>query len=187
MSGGIIGLILAIIVIVFIVSSCVNIYNKLIMLNKNIDKAFANIDVLLKQRADEIPNLITVVKQSMSYEQETLTKLTNLRTQYMDSSNNDDKVKISNDIASLFKSVFAVSENYPDLKASASLRDLQQRVSHIEDQIADRREFYNESVNMYNIGIAEFPNIIFSKMVGYKQKQMLEITPKEIEYNGVQF
>lgn len=188
MSSSIIGLIIAIIVVLFLISSCINLYNKLIMLNRNIDKSFANIDVLLKQRADEIPNLVTVVKQTMNYEQDTLTKLTNLRTKYLDSaSSNDEKIKISNEMSALFKNVFAVSENYPDLKANASLRELQQRVSQIEDKIADRREFFNESVNMYNIGIAEFPNVILATMMRYKQKQMLDITPKEKEYNGVQF
>jgi LemA protein len=187
MTEYIIAIAIAIIVLIIVGSSIINIYNKLIMLNKNIEKSFANIDVLLKQRADEIPNLITIVKQSMSYESEILDRLTHLRTQYLGSSNIDEKVTIHNKMSAALKTLFAVSENYPDLKANASLLELQQRVSQLEDHIADRREFYNESVNMYNIGILEFPNILFSKLMRYKEKSMLEVTTNEKEYHGVQF
>ncbi len=187
MSGTIIAIVIGVIMLIAVGSYLINIYNKLIMLNKNIEKSFANIDVLLKQRADEIPNLIKVVKQSMGYEQEVLNNLTVLRTQYLSAINIDEKIRIGNEMTSALKTVFAVSENYPDLKANSSLLDLQRRVSQLEDHIADRREFYNESVNMYNIGILEFPNIIFSKLMGYKEKPMLEITAKEKEYNGIQF
>lgn len=179
-------LILVIIVIAF-VSFLINIYNKLVMLNKNTEKAFANIDVLLKQRVDEIPNLVTVVKKSMSYEENLLEKLTGLRTQYLKETNQDKRVMLSNEIGNALKTVFAVSENYPDLKANTSLLELQRRVSQLEDHITDRREYFNESVNMYNIGILEFPNVLFSKMLGYKEKHMLQISEAEKEYHGVQF
>jgi len=187
MSGTIIAVIIGVIVLVALISYIINIYNRLVMLSKNIEKSFANIDVLLKQRADEIPNLIKVVKQSMGYEQEMLEKLTRLRTEYLSANSIDDKVKIGNEMTSALKTVFAVSENYPDLKANNSLLSLQERVSQLEDHISDRREFYNESINMYNIGILEFPNLIFAKLMGYKEKPMLEITAKEKEYNGIQF
>ncbi|MDR1896032.1 MAG: LemA family protein [Prevotellaceae bacterium] len=187
MTGTIIAVVIGVILLIATGNYLINIYNKLIMLNKNIEKSFVNIDVLLKQRADEIPNLIKVVKQSMSYEQEMLNGLTALRTQYLNTDNINEKIKISNEITSALKTVFAVSENYPDLKAGTSLLNLQQRVSQLEDHIADRREFYNESVNMYNIGILEFPDVIFSKLMGYREKSLLEITVKEKEYDGIQF
>lgn len=187
MSPYIIATIICVVLLIIIGNSLINVYNRLIMLNRNIEKSFANIDVLLKQRADEIPNLITVVKQSISYEQNTLEMLTRLRTRYLDAKSNDEKVNASNEIASAMKNLFAVSENYPALKANTSMLELQHRVSQLEDHISDRREFYNESVNMYNIGIWEFPNIIFSKPMGYKQKPLLEITEQEKKYDGIKF
>ena len=182
-----IALIIVILIIVGIVSGIINIYNRLVMLKNNVVKSFANIDVLLKQRADEIPNLIAVVKESTKYESDLLEKLTNLRTQYLKTSDMDEKIELNNEIGKALKSVIAVSENYPDLKANTSFEELQRRVSHMEDLIADRREFYNESTNMYNIGIAEFPNVILSKMLGYKEKHMLYIAEEEKKYDGIQF
>lgn len=87
----------------------------------------------------------------------------------------------------MVKSIFAVSENYPELKANNNFVLLQQRVSGMEDVIADRREFYNESINMYNIGIAEFPPLILAKLLGYQEKQLLQISENEKKYDGVRF
>lgn len=165
----------------------VSIYNKLVMLKLNISKAFANIDVLLKQRADEIPNLIKIVKENMRYEEETLTKLTKLRTDFLSSTDSNKKVKFSNEINNILRSIFAVSENYPELKSNSNFLSLQQRTSEIENMIADRREFYNESVNMYNIGIAEFPALILANVMRYTKKELLQISPEEIAYNGIKF
>jgi len=182
-----IALIIIFFIVVGVISCIINIYNRLVMLKNNVVKSFANIDVLLKQRADEIPNLIAVVKESAKYESGLLEKLTDLRTRYLNTSEMDKKVELSNEIGKALKSVIAVSENYPELKTNAAFLELQRRVSHLEDLIADRREFYNESTNMYNIGIAEFPNVILSKMLGYREKQMLYITEGEKKYDGVQF
>lgn len=176
-----------ILIIVGFVSYIVNIFNRLVMMKNNVEKSFANIDVLLKQRADEIPNLIKVVKETIKYESGVLEKLTSLRTQYIGTSDTNAKIGLSNEIGNALKSVFAVSENYPDLKANSSFLKLQSRISQLEDHIADRREFYNESVNMYNISIAEFPNFILAKPLGYEVKQMLQISEEEKKYYGVQF
>ncbi len=176
-----------VLLIVGIISLAISIYNKLIMLNFNIEKAFANIDVLLKQRADEIPNLIKVVKEHAQYESELLEDLTDARTRFLASKQTNEKVELSNQMDAAIKSIFAVSENYPDLKASQSFVNLQSRVSEIEDMIADRREFFNESVNMYNIGISEFPNLILAKMLAYQQKSLLQISEQEKAYDGIQF
>ncbi|WP_241448699.1 LemA family protein [Aquimarina pacifica] len=157
------------------------------MLKFNVDKSFANIDVILKQRADEIPNLIEIIKQYKGYEQETLEKLTLIRTQYMRSTSPDEKVKLQNDMSKMLSNILVVSENYPDLKANTSFVALQQRVSQLEDHIADRREFFNESVNMYNIGITEFPNVLIAKPINYKQKNLLEISDQEKAYHGIKF
>lgn len=162
-------------------------FNRLVMLRNNVDKAFGNIDVLLKQRADEIPNLIKVVKESMKFEESMLTKLTELRTKFLNASTTEEKIQLSNEMQSQVKSVFAVAENYPEIKTSESFQMLQGRVSQIEDAISDRREFFNESVTMYNIGIQEFPNFILAKILGYSKKHVLQISEQEKKYDGIAF
>ncbi|MNK44920.1 LemA family protein [compost metagenome] len=174
-------------VVLGLLNVVVSIYNRLVMLNNNVDKSFVNIDILLKQRADEIPNLVKVVKESMRFEESLLTKLTDLRTQYLNATSAEEKVELSNQMQTQLKSIFAVAENYPDIKTSQSFLSLQSRVSQIEDTIADRREFYNESVTMYNIGIEEFPNLILAKIMLYKKKQLLQISEQEKKYDGITF
>lgn len=175
------------VLIIGIIGITISIYNRLVMLKFNVEKAFANIDVLLQQRAEEIPNLIKVVKESMQYEESVLTKLTSLRTQFLNSTQSDEKINVSNEISNVVKSIFAVTENYPELKANQNFLSLQTRASEIEDSISDRREFFNESVNMYNIGIHEFPNLILAKLMAYKDKSLLIITANEKEYDGINF
>lgn len=170
-----------------LISVVIAAYNRLVMIKFNVNKAFANIDILLKQRSDEIPNLVKVAKESMNYEESVLTKLTTLRTVYLNSTDNNEKIAASNEINKVVKSIFAVSESYPELKTNNNFVLLQQRVSGIEDAIADRREFYNESVNMYNIGIHEFPDLILAKILVYKEKALLNVTEEEKKYNGIQF
>jgi len=183
----IIALVIIVLLVVGLVSVVISAYNKLVMLKFNTDKAFANIDVLLKQRADEIPNLIKVVKEYQGYEAGTLEKLTELRTRFLSATTTNDKVELSNQMDKAMKSVFAVSENYPTLQAAQSFTELQNRVSGLENAIADRREFFNESINMYNIGITEFPPVILARLLGYKEKTLLQISEQEKEYHGVQF
>jgi len=174
-------------VVLGLLNVIVSTYNRLVMLKNNVDKSFMNIDVLLKQRADEIPNLVKVVKESMRFEESMLTKLTELRTQFLNANSPEEKVELSNQMQTQLKSVFAVAENYPDIKTSQNFLLLQGRVSQIEDAIADRREFYNESVTMYNIGISEFPNLLLSKPMMYGKKQLLQISEQEKKYDGIAF
>ncbi|QCE42435.1 LemA family protein [Psychroserpens sp. NJDZ02] len=182
-----IGIVIIVIIIASIISVFIKLYNRLVMLKFNVEKAFANIDVLLKQRADEIPNLINTVKEYVTHEKETLNRLTELRTKYLSSTNQNEKIELTNKMVSGSGKIMMVAENYPDLKASASFIKLQERVSQLEDHISDRREFFNECINMYNIGINEFPNMILSKPMGYTEKALLQITEAEKKYNGVTF
>lgn len=185
--GIIIALLILGLIITGIVTGVIAVYNRLVMLNYNVDKNFANIDVILKQRVDEIPNLIAVVKETERYEESLLKQLTELRTAFLSSRSSDEKVKLSNEAGKLFHSFFAVSEHYPDLKAMENLRMLQARVSELEDMLSDRRELYNESVNMYNIGIHEMPAFLFARLMGYTNKQLLHISEEEKKYDGVRF
>ena len=183
----IIGFVILALIILFIITSGVRIYNRLVMLNLNVDKSFANIDVLLKQRADEIPELIKIVKKYMEYEEGLMTKVTELRTKFLNATNNDNKIKTANELNKAFANILAVSENYPDLKANTSFVSLQGRVSELENHLADRRELYNDSVNLYNIGINEFPALLLAKPLGYSNKELLQISEIEKQYHGVQF
>ncbi len=172
---------------VAIISFLINLYNKLVMLKFNVEKAYGNIDVVLKQRADEIPNLVSVAKHFMNYEKEILTRLTELRASYTNASDSEKKTALANETSKALSSFFAVSENYPELKSNTNFLELQSRISGLENKIADRREFFNDSVNLYNIGIHEFPNVIFAKMFGYREKSLLEVPDPEKQYHGVQF
>lgn len=182
---------IALFIVVFVMIGCgsmlVSLYNRLILLRHNVDKSFANIDVLLKQRVDELPELLKVVKASAAYEKETLQQLTELRTTWLASSRFEDKVAVSNELNHALKGLFAVAENYPQLRVNRGFLQLQQRISALEEQIADRREFFNESVTLYNIGINEFPNMIMAKLMRYQPKPLLEISSQETQYAGLTF
>lgn len=180
-----VAIILAGMLLLSIIALIINIYNKLVMLKFNAEKAFSNIDVILKQRADEIPNIVSVAKHFMNYEKEILNSLTELRTSFMNAENTNSKTEISNEISQKLKSFFAVAENYPELKSNSNFLEIQKRVSALEDKISDRREFFNDSVSMYNIGIHEFPNVLIAPVLGYQDKSMLMVTDAEKDYKGV--
>ncbi|TYK65426.1 LemA family protein [Colwellia echini] len=170
---------------IFIFKYLMDTYNRLVMLNFNTDKAFANIDVVLMQRAEEIPNLVKLLNKHIEYEKSTLEKLTQLRVSCQTAKNQNDKVAAHNEMTSLLGNVLAVAENYPELRSSESFLGLQKRVSKIEDIISDRREFFNESVNLYNIGIHQFPDLFLAKIMSYKAKSLLIISEQEKHYDGI--
>src|SRR2546430_6965786 len=138
-----------------VVGYVVMIYNGLIALKNDIDKAWANIDVMLKQRHDELPKLLDVVKGYMNYERDTLLKITQARSMYQQAVTMDQKAQADQSMTTALRGFFAVAENYPDLKANNNFLQLQKRITELENQIADRREFYNDSVNTFNIRIQQ--------------------------------
>jgi LemA protein len=160
--------------LILIVGLIVSIYNRLVLLKNNINKAWSNIDVLLKQRHDELTKLLEVVKGYMKHEESVLTKVTEARTAFMSAGSVPEKAQASNMLTGALKSLFAVSENYPELKADRSFLSFQSRISELEDQIADRREFYNDSVNVFNIRIAQIPDVILARMLGYTARDLFE-------------
>jgi len=149
------------------------VYNGLVRLKNNIKKSWANIDVLLKQRNDELPKLIDTVKGYMKYEKAVLTQITKARTAVMKATTIPEKAKADNMLSAALKNLFAVAENYPKLEANASFLQLQGRISGIENELADRREFYNDSANEYNIRIQSFPDMIVARMLGYTQPEVM--------------
>lgn len=174
----IIGVVLAL-VIIGVVVYFVTIFNNLIRLRKNIDKAWANIDVILKQRHDELPKLIETCKGYMSYEKTVLKDLTELRSSWMKATTMRERAEISDRISGALKTLFAVAENYPRLKANENFLQLQTRISGLENELADRREFYNDSVNTYNIRIETIPDRFVAGMLKYQPKELFKVTEEE--------
>lgn len=154
-------------------------YNGLISLRNNIDKAWSNIDVLLKQRSDLIPNLVRTVKGYMKHEKTTLEEITRLRTSIMKAKSLGSKAKASDGISEALKTIFAVAENYPKLEASKNFLKLQEQLTTIENQIADRREFYNDSVLLYNTRIHSLPDKLMAALMKFKDKEYFKATEKE--------
>ena len=165
----------------------VMIYNGLIVLSRNIAKSWANIDVLLKQRHDEISKLIKICEGYMKYEKETLEKLTAARTACLQAKTVGESSQAEGELGRALKSLFAVAENYPDLKANQNFLQLQQRASYLESQIADRREFYNDSVMQYNEALQVFPKNIFAKLFNFQPREFFETKGKEREAVKVTF
>ena len=178
----VIGLVLIVIAVYIIY-----VFNGLIRLKNNIKKSFANIDVLLKQRTDELPKLIESVKGYMKHERGVLTDLTKARTDFLSAKTIQEKAKSDGIISGMLKTLFAVAENYPNLKANENFLQLQGRISGIENELADRREFYNDSVNTYNIRIQSFPDMFVARMLGYQNDELFKATEAEKKDVEVKF
>ena len=147
-------------------------------------KAWANIDVLLKQRHDELPKLVDTCKQYMQHEQATLEKVIQARSGVDIARQSHDLAALSNAETGLRSSLgglFAVAENYPDLKADQTFLNLQSRITSLENQIADRREFYNDSVNNNNVRIQQFPDLIVAKMFSFDEQAFLRFANAELK------
>jgi len=170
---------LLIIGMIVFIASVAGIYKKLVRLAYNIDKAWSNIDVILKQRHDELPKLVEVCNSYMLHERETLESVTKARTAYSTGLNIDDKAQAENQIVGALGKLFAVAEQYPDLKANQEFLALQQRISALESTIADRREFYNDSVNLYNIAIQQIPTLWVAQEIGYTARPLLRVSPSD--------
>jgi LemA protein len=178
--------IIVIILIIFFIAIII-IYNNLIRLINNIDKSWANIDVLLKQRSNEIPNLINTVKGYMKHEQQTLESLTKARSIILETEKLSRKAAVDNLITDLLKTVFAVAEDYPALKAVENFLKLQKRITGLENELADRREFYNNSVTIYNIRVKSIPDLIVARMIHLKPVDLFKATKEDKRYIQVNF
>jgi LemA protein len=171
-----------IVAIVIILLFIIIVYNRFIHLSNNIKKAFSNIDVSLKQRSNEIPNLVNTVKGYMKHEKDTLESLTKARSLLLKEENISRRAAASDYITETIKTIFAVAENYPELKASESFLHLQKRISALENEIADRREFYNDSVTIYNTRMQSFPDLVIAKMIKIKEKDLFKATEEDKRY-----
>lgn len=178
--GGVIFLaVLAVALVYFIMT-----YNGLVTIKNNVAKAWANIDVLLKQRHDELPKLIDTCKEYMKYEQETLDKVISARSRVADARESHNLAALGAAEGALragLGSLFALAEAYPELKANENFLHLQSRISGLENAIADRREFYNDSVNINNVRIAQFPDLIVARLFNFGPAELLRFEAAELE------
>ncbi|HET7633978.1 MAG TPA: LemA family protein [Burkholderiales bacterium] len=157
-------------------------YNNLVTIKHNVSKAWANIDVLLKQRHDELPKLVETCKQYMQYEQQTLEKVMDARSRVFSAREAGNVGAVGQAEGALRASIgnlFAVAENYPDLKTNDTFRQLQARITGLESEIADRREFYNDSVNINNVRIEQFPDVVIAGLFGFKPFELLHFDAAE--------
>lgn len=162
----------------------ITLYNNLVSLKHNVAQAWANIDVLLKQRHDELPKLVETCKQYMGFEAETLEKVMQARSRVA-------QARESGDIKSLgpaetqlrmgLGNLFAVAEAYPDLKANENFQHLQARITGLENSIADRREFYNDSVNNNNVRVEQVPDVFIARLFNFGARDLLEFSEEEIK------
>ena len=175
---------ITLLIIVAVILYFVVTYNSLVSIKNNVEKAWANIDVLLKQRNDELPKLIDTCKAYMTHEAQTLERVTQARMGVDAARQTQDITGLSKAESVLTQSLgglFAVAENYPDLKADQTFLNFQSRISSLENQIADRREFYNDSVNNNNVRIQQFPDVIIASVFNFERKDMLKFSSAELQ------
>lgn len=163
------------------------IYNGLIRLKNRVDEAWSDIDVQLKRRYDLIPNLVNTVKGYAAHEKEVFEKVTEARTRAMSAQSAGDKAKAENMLSDTLKSLFAVAEAYPDLKANQNFLELQRELTDTENKVQASRRFYNGNVRDFNTKIQVFPNNIFAGMLGFKEREFFEAEGTEKEPVKVEF
>jgi LemA protein len=158
-----------------VITYVVTIFNGLVTLKNDIDKAWANIDIMLKQRHDELPKLLDVCKGYMDFERDTFQKVTQARSMYQQAVSMHQKAQADQTMTSALRGFFAVAENYPELKANNNFMQLQKRITELESQIADRREFYNDSVNTFNIRIQQMPDTFVASFMNLQPRPMFKV------------
>jgi LemA protein len=162
-------------------------YNQLVRLRNDNDRAWANIDVLLKQRRDEIPNLVETVKGYLQHEQQTLLAVTQARAASMNAASISQKAQADLKMTDALRGLFAVAENYPQLKANENFLQLQTRISELEERIADRREFFNDDVNTYNTRIGQIPEVFVASYMSLKPRAMFQVSDEDRRQVEVRF
>lgn len=167
-------LIVIVAIIVILVIAAIALYNNLVKMRNMVDNAWAQIDVQLQRRLDLIPNLVETVKGYASHEQGTLEQVTAARSAVMGATSREGKMQADNMLTGALKSLFAVAEAYPDLKANVNFQQLQSELSNTEDKISYMRQSYNDTVMKYNTAIQTFPAVIFAGMMGFQARDSFD-------------
>lgn len=183
MSTGIILIGIAVLLVLYLVGT----YNGLIILKTRIQEALSGIDVQLKRRTDLIPNLVETVKGYAKHEKEVFENVTKARASLMSAGSLDQKADANNMLTGALKSLFAVAEAYPELKANANFQDLQRQLEDTEDKVAYSRQFYNSNVLEFNTKIQVFPNNMIANALGFKMAEFFAATEEERKNVSVKF
>lgn len=169
----------ALVSLVLLVAYTISIYNQLVSLRERVDQAKQNIDVLLKQRQDELTKLIDAASEFMEQEERVLTKLTEAREAAERADTPQQQATADQQIREALMDFEARAEAYPELRSQENMMQFQKRISEVESQIADRREFYNEAVTQHNTRIAQFPYVIFARQFGFEERELFRATEEE--------
>jgi len=156
-------------------------YNSLVQVQENVDQAWANIEVTLKQRAEELPKLIDTATHFLGQEREILNEITEARTAVQEAEGPRAEAEADQQLRGALGSLFAVAEDYPELRSSEQFQQLQKQISSLEGQIADRRELYNESATIYNARIRQIPDLLFALVLEMEPRELFEAEEAEME------
>lgn len=174
-------------IVAVIVLALIYYFNKFVLLSNRIDNSLAQIDVQLRRRADLIPNLISTVKGYVKHEASMITKVTDARKALVGAKDIVSKIKAGDKLQSALSGLFAIAENYPNLKANENFLQLQQELAAIEDKVAYSRQFYNDSILDYNNSVKVFPGMMFAAIFGKKEREFLQIPSSSRELPKVEF
>ena len=170
-------------IVVLLIIFIIGIYNNLVRLRQKVKNSWSQIDVQLQRRFDLIPNLLETVKGYMNHESEVLTKVSELRTSWANAGTVREKAELDNQLSGALKTIMAVSENYPNLKANQNFSELQQELQNTENKISFSRQFYNDSVTMYNTKLEVVPSNIIASMFGFKPEELFKAESNEARKN----
>ncbi len=157
-----------------IITYAVTMYNRLVRLNKQCDRAWRNIDVKLQQRQDVLEKLVDTTQKYMDYEERTLAKITELRTKMQDAESPQEQATLNEQLTSALDGLFAVAEDYPQLQADSQFDQLQSEIRDVEEEIADRREYYNNATTQYNTRINQIPYNVAANVLGYTERELFK-------------
>ena len=177
-----IGLIILAIIVVIVIA-IISMYNSLVKSRIKVDNAWSQIDVQLQRRFDLMPNLVETVKGYMTHEKETFEKITSLRSSWSDAKTVSEKASLDSELSNTLKTIMAVSENYPDLKANQNFSELSEELRNTENKISFSRQFYNDTVTMYNTKLEVFPSNIIAGMFNFKPRDLFETENDEARKN----
>ena len=180
-------IIVVVVIIIFLAATLIHIYNNLVNLRNRVKNSYAQIDVQLKRRNDLIPNLVETVKGYAAHEKGIFEEVTKARSNLMNASNIEETSKADGELTGALKTLFAVAENYPDLKANANFQQLQSELSETEDKIAYSRQFYNDVVYKYNNACQQFPSSLIANSFGFKEAEFFEAPQEEKAVPKVEF
>ena len=174
-------ILLAIVLVLVLV--VISIYNKLVRARQKVRNAWSQIDVQLQRRFDLIPNLVETVKGYMTHENDVITKVTELRTAWAGAKSISEKAELDNKLSGALKTIMAVSENYPDLKANENFAQLQLEIKNTEDKISFSRQFYNDTTTKYNTSLEVIPSNIVASLFGFKPMELFKVDSSEARNN----